>query len=197
MKSGYCHIHGILDRSGSMEPIRDDVIGGFNTFIEEQKKVPGEATITLVQFDEQDPYEVIYNFAKLEEVKPLTRDTFVPRGWTPLLDALGRGINDCGQRLSQMPEHERPEKVIFCIITDGQENKSKEFNKAQITKMIKEQTDQWKWEFLFLSCDLAAIDDAVSYGILKSKTMSFTKSAAGTRSGYATLSNMVKSSRTS
>jgi Mg-chelatase subunit ChlD len=197
MKSGYCHIHTILDRSGSMQSIRDDVIGGFNTFVEDQKKVAGEASITLVQFDEQDPYEIIYNFTPLSDVQPLTAETFVPRGWTPLLDAIGRGINDCGQMLAQMSESDRPEKVIFCIITDGQENRSKEFKKEQITKMVKEQTDQWKWEFLFLSCDLAAIDDAVSYGIDKSKTMSFLKSAEGTRAGYTTMSNMVKTSRTS
>jgi Mg-chelatase subunit ChlD len=180
-----------------MQSIRDDVIGGFNTFVEDQKKVAGEASITLVQFDEQDPYEIIYDFAKLSDVRPLTAETFVPRGWTPLLDAIGRGINDCGQRLAQIPESERPEKVIFCIITDGQENRSKEFKKEQITKMVKEQTDQWKWEFLFLSCDLAAIDDAVSYGIAKGNTMSFLKTKDGTRAGYTTLSNMVKTSRTS
>jgi hypothetical protein len=197
MKSGYCHIHTILDRSGSMHEIRDDVIGGFNTFIEEQKKLPGEVTVTLVQFDDQNPYEVVHDFVRLPDVPALTKDTFVPRGLTPLLDAMGRGINDCGQRLSQMTESDRPEKVIFCIFTDGQENHSREFTKEQITKMIKEQTDLWKWEFLFLSCDLSAIDDAVSYGISKSHTMSFNRSPAGTRHVYATLSSTVKSMRKS
>lgn len=188
MKSGYCHIHVILDRSGSMESIRSDVIGGFNVFIEEQKKVPGEATLTLVQFDDEDPYEVIHSFKNIQEVAPLTQETFVPRGWTPLLDAIGRAINDCGQKLSVMTEDERPEKVIFCIFTDGRENRSKEFKKEKVTQMIREQTDRWKWEFMFMSCDLSAIDDAVSYGIARHNTLSFSKDSAGTREVYGTMS---------
>jgi hypothetical protein len=83
MKDGYTHISIILDRTGSMESIRDDTIGGFNTFLEEQKKQPGMATLTLVQFDSQDSYEVIHDFKPVDEILPLTRETYVPRASTP------------------------------------------------------------------------------------------------------------------
>ncbi len=93
-KNDYTHITVILDRTGSMESIRDDIIGGFNAFLDEQQKLPGKATMTLVQFDSQDPYEVICRFAPVAEVPKLDRNVYVPRASTPLLDAIGRGIND-------------------------------------------------------------------------------------------------------
>ena len=89
MKSGYTHISVILDRTGSMEPIRDDIIGGFNSFLEQQKAEPGHATLTLVQFDSEDPYEVIHSFEPLDEIPKLSRETFIPRASTPLFDAVG------------------------------------------------------------------------------------------------------------
>lgn len=191
MKQDYCHIHVILDRSGSMQSIRDDVIGGFNSFIEEQKKVPGEATVTLVQFDDEDPYEVVSDFTRLYDVRELTSNTFVPRGSTPLLDAIGRGINDCQSKLDKMADWDRPKKVIFCIITDGQENCSKEFKRDQIMKMIADQRTQ-NWEFVFMSCDEKAIQDAVTqYGIAIQDSMSFARTSKGTREGYTRLSNTV------
>lgn len=94
MKQNYTHFTVILDQTGSMETIRDDMIGGFNAFLEKQKAEPGTATLTLVQFDSQDPYDIIHRFKPIEDVPKLTRKTYVPRASTPLLDALGRGIKD-------------------------------------------------------------------------------------------------------
>src|ERR1043165_4100560 len=99
MKSDYTHLAVILDRTGSMESIRDDTIGGFNAFLNAQKDAPGQATLTLAQFDSQDPYEIVHHFKPLGEVPELTRETFVPRASTPLLDAIGRGINDLEKSL--------------------------------------------------------------------------------------------------
>jgi len=158
MKKNYTHISVILDRTGSMESIRDDTIGGFNTFLKEQKAVTGAATLTLVQFDTQNPYEVIHDFAPLAKVPELTRDTYVPRASTPLLDAMGRGINDLEKRVGLIPASRRPSKVIFVVITDGQENSSHEFRKDQIAKMIKDRTKKDDWDFVFLSADLADIN---------------------------------------
>ena len=76
MKQDYTHISVILDRSGSMESIRDDTIGGFNTFMESQRSEPGTATLTLVQFDTQDPYEVIHRFKPIQEVPELDHKTY-------------------------------------------------------------------------------------------------------------------------
>ena len=142
MRNDYTHISVILDRTGSMETIRDDTIGGFNAFLNEQKSAAGYATMTLVQFDSQDPYEVLHKFAPVTAVTELTRSTFVPRASTPLLDAIGRGVNDLEQSLSQMPEAVRPSRVVMVVITDGQENASREFRKDQIAKMIAEKQEK-------------------------------------------------------
>src|SRR5688572_5989204 len=105
-----------------MASIADDTIGGFNRFVTEQKAVPGDCTLTLVQFDSQDPYEVVHRAVNVADVPELTKQTFQPRASTPLLDCLGRAIVDTGQRLAAMPEAERPGKVFVVIITDGHEN---------------------------------------------------------------------------
>ncbi len=188
MKSNYTHISVILDRTGSMETIRDDTIGGFNTFLQEQKVQPGSATLTLVQFDTQDPYEVIHWFKPIEEVPKLTRKTYVPRASTPLLDALGRGINDLEKSLTELKEDERPAKVVVVVVTDGQENSSREFRKDQIEKMVKEKTEKNSWQFVFLSADLAAIGDARSVGIQADAALLFEKSGKGSAGAWASLS---------
>lgn len=156
MQDSYTHIAVILDRTGSMESIRDDTIGGFNAFLKQQKSEPGLATLTLVQFDSQDPYEVIHQYMLLGMVPELTRETFVPRASTPLLDAMGRGIIDLEKSLAELKEGQRPSRVVMVIITDGQENSSREFNKKQIEKMIKAKQENCDWQFVFLSADLSA-----------------------------------------
>lgn len=115
------HIAIVLDRSGSMESIRDDVVGGFNAFLASQQAVEGQATLTLVQFDSQDPHEVLFDHAPIKAVRPLGRQDFVPRGCTPLLDAVGRTLLATELWLAQQPVDTRPEQIVFVIITDGQE----------------------------------------------------------------------------
>ena len=136
MKQGYTHLTIILDRTGSMAPIRDDTIGGFNTFLREQKAQPGEATLTLVQFDLQDPYEVLHDFRPIADVPELTAATYVPRASTPLLDTLGRGIGDLAARLAGLADDRRPEHTVFVIVTDGRENASLEFTRDTVMTMI-------------------------------------------------------------
>ena len=196
MKRDYTHISVILDRTGSMDMIRDDTIGGFNAFLGEQKAEPGTATLTLVQFDSQDPYEVIHRFKKIEEIPELTRETYVPRAMTPLLDALGRGINDLEESLSKLEEAECPSKIIMAVVTDGQENASVEFTKDQVEKMIKEKTDDSSWEFVFLSADLEAIGQAMDYGIAGSKALLFMKKG-GSAGAWAALSRSASAYRSS
>ncbi len=196
MKNDRTHISVILDRTGSMESIRDDVIGGFNAFLAEQKKVPAEATLTLVQFDSQDPYEVIHDFASLASVGELMRETYVPRASTPLLDAMGRGINDLEKRISSLAAEARPSKVIVVVITDGQENASREFRRDQVVKMIKERTDKDGWQFVFLSAGLDALGDARDLGFQGQAILVFDKTAQGTRESYSSLSNNMTAFRT-
>ncbi len=195
MKPDYTHISVILDRSGSMESIRDDIIGGFNAFVKEQKGEPGTATLTLVQFDTQDVYEIVYRFTPIKQVTELDRKTYIPRASTPLLDALGRGINDLETAISDMKEDERPTKVVMVVITDGQENSSREFRKDQIVRMIKDRTDKNDWQFVFLSADLGAIGDAMSYGIDPNAALLFEKSQKGTAGVWSSLSKQISDYR--
>jgi hypothetical protein len=196
MKADYTHIAIILDRTGSMESIRDDTIGGFNAFLNMQKAELGSATLTLVQFDSQDPYEIVHRFKPLAHVPELTRETFVPRAATPLLDAIGRGINDLEKSLIDLAEDERPSRVVMVIITDGQENSSREFHKDQISKMIKEKQETSAWQFVFLSADLDAIGDALESGIAARATLAHDKDERGIGAAWAALSRHVSDYRT-
>lgn len=191
MKADYTHIAIILDRTGSMEAIRDDTIGGFNAFLDAQKQEPGLATLTLVQFDSQDPYEIVHRFKPLADVPQLTRETFVPRASTPLLDAMGRGINDLEKSLVDLKEDERPSRVVMVIITDGQENASREFRKDQIQKMIGEKREKAAWQFVFLSADLGAIQDALETGMPAASTMAHDLSARAVGAAWNSLSRHV------
>src|SRR5688572_21912856 len=107
----------VLDRSGSMHSVASDTIGGFNRFLADQQKAPGQATLTLNQFD--DVFERVIDARDIQQAPPLTNESFQPRNSTALLDAIGRSIRDTGQRLAAMPEPERPGKVVMVIITDG------------------------------------------------------------------------------
>jgi hypothetical protein len=171
-----------------MESIRDYTIGGFNSFLNQQKSEPGEATLTLVQFDTQDPYEVLHKFKPIAEIPELTRETFVPRAATPLLDAIGRGLNDLEQSLTEIREDEKPSRVIMVIITDGQENSSLEFRKDQIEKMIEEKQEESDWQFVFLSADLEAVGDALATGFRSDSAMAYDKTAKGTMSAWDSVS---------
>lgn len=195
MSATYTHISIILDRTGSMETIQDDVIGGFNQFLASQQEGTGRATLTLVQFDSQDPYEVIYQFAPINQVAALSQATYVPRASTPLLDAIGRGIIDLAHRLTTMPAGEKPDQVVFVIITDGQENSSREFKKAQVMQLLAEKQEKDKWQFVFLSADLTALNDAMDYGFRAPAAMSFDKDARGTAAVFSSLAKNVSSYR--
>ena len=185
MKQNLTDINVVLDRSGSMESVRTDTIGGFNAFLKTQKEAPGEATLTLAQFDDQ--YEIVHNGKNIQDVPNLTAETFVPRGMTALLDAIGRTVNATGARLSAMPEDQRPGKVIFVILTDGQENKSSEFTKAKINEMIKHQKEAYRWDFVFLGANQDAIHAGTSLGINAGNTMTYAANSKGTAAAFASV----------
>jgi hypothetical protein len=197
VNSDYTHLAVILDRTGSMESIRDDTIGGFNAFLNEQKQQPSKATLTLVQFDSQDPYEVIHQVKTIKEVPELTKETYVPRATTPLLDAIGRGINDLEKCLADMKEDAKPSKAVFVVITDGQENASREFRRDQILKMINEKEKQDGWQFVFLSADLDAINDAMDQGFQPAAAMAFDQTAVGVKNAWASVSQNIANYRSS
>jgi uncharacterized protein YegL len=193
MKQGYTDITMVLDRSGSMGHIRTDTIGGINSFIEAQQKGPGEATLTLVQFDDQ--YQVDYLRTPIKEVQPLTEETYIPRGNTALLDAIGKTIVTLGEQYKKMPESRRPERVIMVIQTDGEENASREYNKTTIKEMITLQQSTYKWDFIFLGANQDAFANARAMGIPAANAMSAAYDAMGTQSAYRSASNIILQSR--
>ena len=182
------HICMILDRTGSMESIKQDTIGGFNSYIAAQKSLPTPATFTLVQFDSQDPFEVIQKFTDIQIVPDLTGQTYMPRASTPLYDAVGRGINDLKASLGTLPEALRPKKIVMVIVTDGQENASREFTGAQVRKMIAEAKEAG-WQFVFLSADESAISDSSSLNIDASNAAFFRKNTAGSNEMWERVAN--------
>jgi hypothetical protein len=150
----------VIDRSGSMQSIRHDAEGGVNAFVTEQAKQPGEALLTLVQFDTE--YEFIHRGVPVQQVPPYQLE---PRGSTALLDAVGRAILETGDRLAKMPEADRPGLVVFVIVTDGEENSSKEFSKDKVKEMITHQQDKYGWQFTFLGANQDAFAEAGGLGI--------------------------------
>lgn len=150
----------VVDRSGSMMSCKNDAQGGINAFIEKQKNEPGEANLTLVQFD--GLYEFVENGTPIKNVKPYDLQ---PRGNTALLDAVGRAISETGSRLAAMNEADRPGLVIVVIVTDGQENASKEYKNDQIKEMIKTQQEKYNWQFIFLGATADTFDVASTIGI--------------------------------
>lgn len=183
----------VMDKSGSMECQRDDAIGGFNSFLEDQKKEPGEANLTLILFD--TTYRVCYSGKPLAQVEPLCRKTYRPGGGTALNDALAKGITETGSRLEAMPESERPNKVICVVITDGEENSSKEHTKEQVAEMVKHQEEKYSWAFIYLGANVDAFDEARQLGIQPQMAVCFSANSIGTRSAHEGASNAVKQYR--
>jgi len=183
----------VLDRSGSMESIRKDTIGGFNSFLGEQKKVPGKCLFTMAQFDTE--YETLCRNIPLEDAQPLTHETFVPRGGTALFDAICRTLNTVEQDLSELEKTaSKPQKIYFIIITDGDENSSKEvISRDKVFQMISDKRKDAAWEFIFLAANQDSITVGRSYGIAAGSSMSFNDT--GTRGCYDSVSSNIASSR--
>lgn len=193
MKKNLTEMVFILDRSGSMQSLTDDTIGGFNGMIESQKIEDGEAYVTTVLFD--DEYEILHNHVNIQDIKPITRRDYYARGTTALLDAVGKTINSIGNRLSETPEDERPEKVIFVITTDGYENASREFSRSKVKEMIEHQQNKYSWIFMFLGANMDAVQEASTLGINSSFAATYTASAQGTTSAYYATANAMSAAR--
>jgi hypothetical protein len=154
------HLYFLLDRSGSMHTIVDDTVGGFDAFIAEQRKTPGECRVTLCQFD--DHYDEVYADRPIADVPSLVQ---VPPGTPPLLDAIARLVIDAGKRLAALPEDQRPGTVVVGIMTDGMENASREWTHPQVKELIERQTRDYQWQFLYLGADQDAIEVGMSIGV--------------------------------
>lgn len=154
MKKDLCEIILVLDESGSMGSCKKATISGVNEFLDNQKRIEGEVNVTLVKFS--DYYKVVNNAIPLDRVEYLNEKNYTPSFQTALLDAVGKTIDNTGRRLAETAEKERPERVIFTIITDGFENASVEYSRKQVFELVSRQRNIYNWQFLFLGADIDA-----------------------------------------
>lgn len=176
----------VLDRSGSMVDVWSDAWGGLLSFIDEQQKLDGECRFSLVGFDDQ--YEMFIDGADLQAVRVNNDELFIgsriafgPRGMTALLDAIGKTVNDVGDRLAGTDEAERPEKVIVVIMTDGEENHSTEFTHEQVKEMIVTQERDYAWEFIYMGAGVDVFSHGISLGMKSQNLHNAPKTKAGFR----------------
>jgi hypothetical protein len=207
MKKNLTYIIFVVDRSGSMSSICKDMIGGFNSFIKKQKKINGDCKVFFYQFDTD--YDTVYENLDLQLVADLTDKTYVPRGGTALYPSLGKTIEDIGKRLSAMSENERPERVLFVTITDGEHNSSLEnvngkridrktfhqFTADQVKSMVEHQTQVYKWDFAYIGANQDAWAVGSSMGV--SNNLNYVASAAGTKNMFDNLSDSTATYRSS
>ena len=176
----------ILDRSGSMAPVTEAAITGFNEFLRDQQKTEGQARLTLVLFDNE--YLVPLDCIPVQEAVALDTTTYIPRGSTALLDAIGTTIDRLGARISTMAEPDRPGQVIVAILTDGLENSSEKFTWKDISHKILEQTNTYKWQFLFLGANQDAIATAANLSIAAGNASTYVGDTGGTYSSSKAIS---------
>ena len=189
MRKGLTEIVFILDRSGSMSGLEKDTIGGYNSLIEKQKREDGEAYISTVLFD--DRTEVLHDRISLDSIRPMTEEEYYVRGCTALLDAVGGAIHHIGNIHKYAREEDRPEKTLFIITTDGQENSSKIYTYEKVKKMVERQKERYGWEFLFLGANIDAVAEAGRFGIRPERAVNYQCDEIGTAVNYRALNKAV------
>ncbi len=155
----------VVDRSGSMDAIRLDAEGGVNAFMKQQADEEGDALMTLVEFDTE--YNFVERGTPIEDVGGYT---LRPRGMTALLDAVGRSINETAERIEATDESDRPELVVFVVMTDGEENSSVEFTRDQVHELISKRQSEDGWHFTFLGANQDAFAEARGMGFAAAGT---------------------------
>jgi len=193
MKKNLTEIVVVLDKSGSMNSIREDTIGGFNTFIEDQRKAEDDANITLIGFNQR--VDEVYKSIDIKEIDLLTEKNYVPNGMTALYDAIGTAVGTMKEEIAKREEEDRPKQVIVVVITDGFENSSKEYSNTDVKTMIKRMETVHDWSFVYIGANQDAFEVGGGMGFKRRSTMSWDSDAAGSAQMYGTLSKSVKSYR--
>ena len=182
------HVSFLIDRSGSMQGLRRDVVDGFNDFVEDQRDGAGECSLTLVQFDSEDPCEVILDAVPLANVKPLTKAQYEPRAMTPLLDAVGGLIQRVDARLDALNGKEDQVVVVF---TDGLENASREWSREDLFDRIKERQGDG-WSFVFLGANQDSYAAGQGLGLGDGSIQDFAADAGGVQHAYRDVAASVR-----
>lgn len=185
----------ILDRSGSMNGLEKDTIGGFNGLLEKQRQVEGEVLVSTVLFD--DRCEVLHDRKPITAIKPMTEREYYVRGCTALLDAVGGAIHHIGNVHKYAREEDRPAKTLFVIITDGFENSSRCYTYQKVKSMIERQQKRYGWEFMFLGANIDAIAEAKRFGIREEMATEYICDEVGTALNYEAVSEVVSCLRES
>lgn len=186
MKKGLTELVFIIDRSGSMSGLESDTIGGFNSMLKEQQAVEGEALVTTVLFD--DKYELLHDRIDIKAVAPLTNEDYSVRGSTALNDAVGKTIGKIRKAQQHTAEAYRAEKVMFVIITDGEENASHRYSSNEIKLLIEHQKHKHGWEFVFFGANMDAVAEARKIGIAANRARNYTADPMGTSRAFLGIS---------
>ena len=150
----------VIDKSGSMYSSKEDVVGGFDKTIAEQKKdKDGKVTVSLFTFNEKVREEYLGI-----DINDITKFHYSPDGMTAMNDGIGTAIDKVGEWLYEKDKNdeELPGKTLVVVMTDGMENASKEYTLKQVQDKIKEQTEKYSWEFIYMGTDITtskAADD--------------------------------------
>ncbi len=193
MKKGLTELVFILDKSGSMSGLETDTIGGFNSMLAKQKGTEGECRITTVLFDNN--YELLHDRIDIKAVGVITEKEYAVGGSTALLDAIGVTINKIGQVQKHTADDYRAEKVMFVIITDGEENSSKEYSAEKVKSQIERQKTKYGWEFIFLGANIDAVQTAGRLGIAPDRALDYLADSKGTELNFMAMGAAVSSFR--
>lgn len=193
MKTNRTELVFLLDRSGSMNGLENDTIGGYNAMLEKQKAEPGDAFVTTILFDDQQ--EVLHDRIDIRGIAPITEREYYVRGTTALLDAMGCAM----KKISNVQKYTAPElradKVLFVITTDGLENASREYSYDRIRAMVEERKERFGWEFLFLGANIDAIAAAGRIGIHADRAVNYHADSEGTQLNYRAVSAAISEMR--
>ena len=191
----YLHLYFLLDRSGSMETLATDIIGGVNSFVTQQRADGRDACMTFVQFDSQDPFEVMSDAVSLDAFTPLTAATFSPRGGTPLFDAIGGTIKRATEReAARKAAGEDPEEILVVIVTDGEENSSTNYSKDAIADLITAK-EALGWTFAYLGANQDAFAVGRDLGFSRGNVSNFIADEDGTAAVFSDLSSNISRKR--
>ena len=189
MKKNLTEMVFILDRSGSMQGLEGDTIGGFNAMLEKQKLEEGEAFVSTVLFDDES--SVLHDRVDIQKVAPMTRRDYFVGGCTALLDAVGEAIRHIANVHKYAREEDVPEKTVFVITTDGMENASRKYTYEKVKKMISLQQEKYGWEFLFLGANIDAAREAARFGIREDRAANYHADSKGTAVIYEAMSDAI------